>query len=165
MLDLAVVATTFALILPAELPDKTFIATLVLATRFKHLWVWLGVIAAFAVQVAIAVTAGGLLALLPSRLVLAVHQGHQVLPWIQYSALMARNSWLRRDRRECRCQQKMLASCFLLLESEGFVMDSKFGDASCFGQLLHANGEATGTADVDVTFANARSKLLDMFQR
>ncbi len=72
MIDLAVVLTTFALIFPAELPDKTFIATLVLATRFRHLWVWLGVISAFAVQVLIAVTAGGLLALAPQRLVLAV---------------------------------------------------------------------------------------------
>lgn len=70
MIDLAVIATTFALILPAELPDKTFIATLVLATRFRHLWVWIGVAAAFAVQVAIAVLAGGLLALLPERIVL-----------------------------------------------------------------------------------------------
>ena len=70
--DLAVIATTFALIFPAELPDKTFIATLVLATRFRHLWVWLGVSAAFAVQVAIAVVAGGFLALLPARLVLGV---------------------------------------------------------------------------------------------
>ena len=72
MIDLAIVATTFALIFPAELPDKTFIATLVLATRFRQLWVWLGVISAFAVQVAIAVTAGGLLALLPGRLVLGI---------------------------------------------------------------------------------------------
>lgn len=72
MIDLAIVATTFALIFPAELPDKTFIATLVLATRFKHLWVWLGVIAAFAVQVLIAVAAGGLLALAPQRLVLTI---------------------------------------------------------------------------------------------
>ena len=70
MIDLAIVLTTFALIFPAELPDKTFIATLVLATRFRHLWVWLGVAAAFFVQVLIAVTAGGLLALLPQRLVL-----------------------------------------------------------------------------------------------
>ena len=70
MIDLAVIATTFALILPAELPDKTFIATLVLATRFRHLWVWIGVAAAFAVQMAIAVLAGGLLALLPQRVVL-----------------------------------------------------------------------------------------------
>jgi putative Ca2+/H+ antiporter (TMEM165/GDT1 family) len=72
VIDLVVVATTFALIFPAELPDKTFIATLVLATRFRHLWVWLGVISAFAVQVLIAVTAGGLLALAPQRLVLAI---------------------------------------------------------------------------------------------
>lgn len=65
-LDLALVFTTFALIFPAELPDKTFIATLVLGTRFPRLAVWLGVAAAFAVQVTIAVLAGGLLALLPS---------------------------------------------------------------------------------------------------
>ncbi|MCX6431995.1 MAG: TMEM165/GDT1 family protein [Actinobacteria bacterium] len=60
------------MIFPAELPDKTFVATLVLATRFRHLWVWLGVAAAFFVQVLIAVTAGGLLALAPQRLVLAI---------------------------------------------------------------------------------------------
>jgi putative Ca2+/H+ antiporter (TMEM165/GDT1 family) len=72
VIDLAIVVTTFALILPAELPDKTFIATLVLATRFRRLWVWLGVAAAFFIQVLIAVTAGGLLALLPQRLVLGV---------------------------------------------------------------------------------------------
>lgn len=70
MIDVAVIATTFALILPAELPDKTFIATLVLATRFRHLWVWLGVAGAFLVQVLIAVTAGSLLTLLPQRIVL-----------------------------------------------------------------------------------------------
>ncbi|MUH46790.1 MAG: UPF0016 domain-containing protein [Actinobacteria bacterium] len=71
-MDLAIVATTFALIFPAELPDKTFIATLVLSTRYRHLPVWLGVSAAFGVQVIIAVTAGGFLALLPQRPVLAV---------------------------------------------------------------------------------------------
>jgi putative Ca2+/H+ antiporter (TMEM165/GDT1 family) len=72
VIDIAIIATTFALIFPAELPDKTFVATLVLATRFRHLWVWLGVAAAFFVQVLIAVTAGGLLALAPQRLVLAI---------------------------------------------------------------------------------------------
>ena len=72
MIDVAVAATTFALIFPAELPDKTFVATLVLATRFRHMWVWLGVVLAFGIQVLIAVTAGGLLALAPDRLVLAV---------------------------------------------------------------------------------------------
>lgn len=71
-LDFSTVLTTFALIFPAELPDKTFIATLVLATRFPRRAVWLGVAAAFAVQTAIAVTAGGLLSLAPQRLVLGI---------------------------------------------------------------------------------------------
>ncbi|HSK56706.1 MAG TPA: TMEM165/GDT1 family protein [Jiangellales bacterium] len=69
-MDLAVAATAFALIFPAELPDKTFVATLVLATRYPGRWVWTGVAAAFAVQTTIAVTAGGLLSLLPERAVL-----------------------------------------------------------------------------------------------
>ena len=60
-------ATAFALVAPVELPDKTFVATLVLATRYRPLPVWLGVAAAFAVQCAIAVGAGQLLALLPER--------------------------------------------------------------------------------------------------
>ena len=69
--DLAAAAIAFALIFPSEFPDKTFIASLVLATRFKHLWVWLGIVAAFAIQMAIAVLAGSLLTFLPQRIVLA----------------------------------------------------------------------------------------------
>jgi Ca2+/H+ antiporter, TMEM165/GDT1 family len=68
--DLAVLATTVVLIFPAELPDKTFVASLVLSTRYPHLPVWLGVSAAFFVQCLLAVTAGGLLTLLPRTPVL-----------------------------------------------------------------------------------------------
>ncbi|NUT36789.1 MAG: TMEM165/GDT1 family protein [Hamadaea sp.] len=57
--------TAFILIVPVELPDKTFVATLVLSTRYRALPVWLGVSAAFAVQCAVAVAAGALLAQLP----------------------------------------------------------------------------------------------------
>jgi putative Ca2+/H+ antiporter (TMEM165/GDT1 family) len=69
---LSVVAAAFVLILPVELPDKTLFATLVLATRFHHLPVFTGVAAAFLVQSALAVTAGGLLSLLPGALVSGV---------------------------------------------------------------------------------------------
>lgn len=72
ILDFATVGLAFLLIFPAELPDKTFIATLVLSTRYRRLAVWIGVAVAFAVQSAIAVTAGGLLSLLPQRLVLGI---------------------------------------------------------------------------------------------
>jgi Ca2+/H+ antiporter, TMEM165/GDT1 family len=71
-MHLGTVATAFALIFPVELPDKTFVATLVLATRYRPLLVWTGVSAAFVVQCLVAVVAGGLLALLPAALVGAV---------------------------------------------------------------------------------------------
>jgi putative Ca2+/H+ antiporter (TMEM165/GDT1 family) len=69
---LSVVLAAFVLILPVELPDKTLFATLVLATRFPPLPVFLGVGAAFGLQVVIAVTAGSLLSLLPDALVSGV---------------------------------------------------------------------------------------------
>lgn len=71
-MSLVVLATAFVLILPVELPDKTFVATLVLATRYRPLPVWVGVSAAFLVQSLVAVTAGGLLSLLPETLVVVV---------------------------------------------------------------------------------------------
>ena len=72
---LAVIGTAFALTFLAELPDKSMFASLVLATRYQPAWVWTGAAAAFAVQMAIAVTAGQLFTLLPHRLVLAVTAG------------------------------------------------------------------------------------------
>jgi Ca2+/H+ antiporter, TMEM165/GDT1 family len=66
-MDLAVALTALALIVPVELPDTTFIATLVLATRYRPLAVWIGVGLAFGVQTLVAVTAGGLLSRLPHR--------------------------------------------------------------------------------------------------
>ncbi len=66
---LSVIVTAFVLVLPVELPDKTLFASLVLATRFAPLPVFVGVGAAFGLQVAIAVTAGSLLSLLPDALV------------------------------------------------------------------------------------------------
>ena len=66
------VLAVLAVIVPAELPDKTFIASLVLGSRMRPLAVWCGVAAAFAVHVAIAVAAGRALDLLPHRVVEAV---------------------------------------------------------------------------------------------
>jgi putative Ca2+/H+ antiporter (TMEM165/GDT1 family) len=63
--DIAIAATTFALVVPAELPDKTFISCLVLSSRHRALPVWIGAASALILQAGIAVVAGGLLALLP----------------------------------------------------------------------------------------------------
>lgn len=64
-MDLAHLVTAFITIFAVELPDKTFVATLVLATRYRALMVWFGVAAAFLVQTAVATTAGGFIANLP----------------------------------------------------------------------------------------------------
>jgi putative Ca2+/H+ antiporter (TMEM165/GDT1 family) len=65
----------FIAIFPVELPDKTFVATLVLSTRYPALATWIGVVLAFAVQCAVAVTAGHLISRLPQRPVQLVAAG------------------------------------------------------------------------------------------
>jgi putative Ca2+/H+ antiporter (TMEM165/GDT1 family) len=73
VLNLAAVATVFGLTFLAELPDKSLFASLLLGTRYRPLYVWAGVAAAFLVQMAVAVTAGQVLVtLLPHRVVEAV---------------------------------------------------------------------------------------------
>jgi putative Ca2+/H+ antiporter (TMEM165/GDT1 family) len=67
--DLAVTGIAFGAIFLVELPDKTFIAALVLSTRYRPLAVWVGVGLAFLIQTMIACTVGGLVTLLPHRLV------------------------------------------------------------------------------------------------
>jgi putative Ca2+/H+ antiporter (TMEM165/GDT1 family) len=71
-MDLAIFALTFGAIFIVELPDKTFIAALVLSTRYRPLAVWLGVGLAFGVQTLVAVTAGALATLLPDLLIRSV---------------------------------------------------------------------------------------------
>jgi putative Ca2+/H+ antiporter (TMEM165/GDT1 family) len=66
----AVIVATFVAVFLAELPDKTMFATMVLSARYgRPRVVWAGVALAFVIQVAVAVTAGGLLSRLPQRAV------------------------------------------------------------------------------------------------
>lgn len=69
--DLLVIALAFGAIFVVELPDKTFIATLVLSTKFRPLLVWIGVGLAFAVQTGIAVGLGKAASFLPDDVVRA----------------------------------------------------------------------------------------------
>jgi Ca2+/H+ antiporter, TMEM165/GDT1 family len=62
-------AIVFCTVFVAELPDNSGLASLVLGTRYRAGGVIAGAFAAFAVHVALAVTCGSLLALLPHRIV------------------------------------------------------------------------------------------------
>ena len=70
-MDLVVIALTFAAIFVVELPDKTFLATLVLSTRYPPVLVWIGVGLAFTVQTLVAVLLGHAVSFLPEDLVRA----------------------------------------------------------------------------------------------
>lgn len=59
--------SVFGIIFVAELPDKTALAALVLATRMRPVPVFVGAATALTVQSLVAVTAGQLLSLLPQR--------------------------------------------------------------------------------------------------
>jgi putative Ca2+/H+ antiporter (TMEM165/GDT1 family) len=71
-MDPAVIAIVFGAIFVVELPDKTFIAALVLSTRYKPWAVWVGVGLAFLVQTLLAVVAGHLATYLPDQLIKSV---------------------------------------------------------------------------------------------
>ncbi len=68
-MDLLVVALAFGAIFVVELPDKTFIATLVMSTKMRPLFVWIGVGLAFLVQTGIAVGLGKAASFLPEQLI------------------------------------------------------------------------------------------------
>src|SRR5579863_3267076 len=76
MTTLHLFVTVFGVVFVAELPDKTALASLVLATRHRPLPVFLGAALALAVQSVFAVVAGQLFSYLPERV---VHVGAGVL--------------------------------------------------------------------------------------
>jgi putative Ca2+/H+ antiporter (TMEM165/GDT1 family) len=75
-IDLKLFGTVFIIIFVAELPDKTAFASLILATRYRPLPVFVGAALALTIQSVVAITAGGLISLLPAR---PVHVGAGLL--------------------------------------------------------------------------------------
>ena len=84
--------TVFTVIFLLELPDKTALAALLLATRHRPLPIFLGAAAAFVIQSAVAVVAGSLLSLLPRE---PIRIGAGVL-FLGMAALLVRRN-LRKD--------------------------------------------------------------------
>jgi putative Ca2+/H+ antiporter (TMEM165/GDT1 family) len=68
--------SVYAVVFAAELPDKTALTSLVMATRHRAFPVFAGAALALGLQTAIAVAAGSVIGLLPAR---AVHIGAGIL--------------------------------------------------------------------------------------
>jgi putative Ca2+/H+ antiporter (TMEM165/GDT1 family) len=120
--------TAFGIVLIVELPDKTLVASLVLSTRYRPRPVLVGVAAAFAVQCVIAVTAGGLLHLLPHRVVAGI-----------VAVLFAFGAWVlyresRADPEELDIDEHAIRQALpfgrIALISFGVLFAAEWGDAS-----------------------------------
>lgn len=96
----AIVGTVFAVIFIGELPDKTMLASLVLATRGRPLAVWLGAATAFAVHVAIATTLGTVVFHLLSRRVVDVVVAAMFLAGAALAGIEAVREHRHRDQPE-----------------------------------------------------------------
>jgi putative Ca2+/H+ antiporter (TMEM165/GDT1 family) len=123
---LAAAAVTFAVVLLVELPDKTLVATLLLSTRYRPQPVLVGVALAFAVQCTIAVVAGGLLHLLPHRLLEVAVAGLFAIGAI----LLIVESF--RDPEQVELSDERLSQPFwrVALTSFGVLFVAEWGDAS-----------------------------------
>lgn len=103
-MDLIVVALTFGSIFVVELPDKTFIAALVLSTRYRGILVWIGVGLAFFVQTLIAVSVGKAVSFLPTDLV----HGIAAMIFLAGAVLLAREA-PKADREEQETEEEFAA--------------------------------------------------------
>jgi putative Ca2+/H+ antiporter (TMEM165/GDT1 family) len=115
-------------VLLVELPDKTLVATLVLATRYRHWPVLIGVASAFAVQCVIAAVAGGLLHLLPHRwLEVAV-----AVLFLVGAALLLNEARTEseNDNAELAQEREELPSWRIALTCFGVLFLAEWGDAS-----------------------------------
>jgi Ca2+/H+ antiporter, TMEM165/GDT1 family len=126
--SLAAAAIACAVVLLVELPDKTLVATLVLSTRYRPRPVLLGVAVAFAVQSVVAVTAGGLLHLLPQR---ALETAVAVL-FGMGAALLLHEGFSEPEHIDIDEHAARAAAPFrrVVLTSFGVIFAAEWGDAS-----------------------------------
>ncbi|HEY2746362.1 MAG TPA: TMEM165/GDT1 family protein [Polyangia bacterium] len=166
MLNFHVTLSVFAVIFIAELPDKTALASLVLATRHPPLPVWIGASLALTVQSIVAVTCGSLLSLLPAH---AVHVGSGVVFLI--SAIFM---WRRHDEADGDAKDDKLGFWRTISTTFGVVFIAEWGDLTQIGTaalaaryrapfsvLLGAMVALWAVAGIAVFVGNRAGKLLD----
>lgn len=133
-MSLLVIVTVFALVFLAELPDKTALASLVLGSRYRPIYVFAGAASAFTVHVCIAIAAGSLLTLLPHRALEAVVAALFLLGAI----LMLRGHGDDDEGEEDLDIKEGTEPTFLRVSSTAFlvILVAEFGDLT---QILTAN--------------------------
>jgi Ca2+/H+ antiporter, TMEM165/GDT1 family len=130
--SLAVTGIVFAIIFPAELPDKTALASLMLGSRYDPRPVFVGVAGAFLVHVCLAIAAGSLIALLPHRLV----EGVVATMFLIGAVLLLRGARGEEAGTEELPASSSVAGWRVAATSFGVVLVAEFGDLT---QIVTAN--------------------------
>jgi putative Ca2+/H+ antiporter (TMEM165/GDT1 family) len=143
-MSLTLFGTVFGIIFVAELPDKTALAALVLATRHKAAPVFLGAGLALSVQSAVAVLAGSLFGRLDPRY---VHIGSGAV-FIVFALMM----WFRNEDHEEKEAKDATGFWRALATTFGVIFIAEWGDLT---QLGTAALEARYHAWVTVFVASA----------
>ena len=133
-MNLLVIATVFVLVFLAELPDKTALASLVLGSRYRPIYVFAGAASAFVVHVCLAIAAGSLLTLLPHRAL----EGVVAALFLFGAILMLRGRHEEEEDEEELDIKKGTKPTFLRVSSTAFlvILVAEFGDLT---QILTAN--------------------------
>ena len=131
-MNFAIVVAVFPIIFLGELPDKTMFASLVMSTRGKPFFVWLGAAGAFVVHVVIATTIGvALFHLLPHR----VLDGIVALMFLVGAGLAIREARKAEEEealveREAKSGRRVVTTAFIV------IFLAEWGDLT---QILTAN--------------------------
>ena len=131
-MSLLIILTVFVLVFLAELPDKTALASLVLGTRYRPIYVFTGAASAFVVHVCLAIAAGSLLTLLPHR----VLEGVVAALFLMGAILMLRGR--PEEEEEDLDIKEGTEPTFFRVSSTAFlvILVAEFGDLT---QILTAN--------------------------
>lgn len=124
-MSLTLFGTVFGIIFIAELPDKTALAALVLATRHKALPVFLGASLALSVQSAVAVLAGSLFGKLDPRY---VHIGSGAV-FVVFAVMM----WFRKEEPEETEDKEPTGFWRALATTFGVIFIAEWGDLTQLG--------------------------------
>ncbi len=143
VVDLLTILGTFAVIFPAELPDKTALASLILGTRYRASLVFVGVAAGFTVHVILAILAGSLLQLVPDK-PLQIIVG---LLFAMGAVLLLRQDHDEPEPGEEQLEVPTMSNRKVIATSFGIILVAEFGDIT---QIVTANLAAGSDHPVSV---------------
>lgn len=149
-MEFSLFLSTFALIFVAELPDKTALAALFLATSHNPLAVFLGAAAAFVIQSTVAIACGSLFTLLPPHF---VHLAAGIM-FCVYAVLMWRRKAPETAAADCPSQGKMLRFSKSMATAFMTIFIAEWGDLTQLATVtLVAKYHSPGMIFVAATLA------------